>query len=345
MSPRLLLVADTLAGGLGGLVARHAEAFEDLGWEVEVAAPAGEPRAVQVDRHRPVELPGTTRDVAGLLRARPALRSLWRRFAPDVVHCHGGRCFIAARLALPARPYVTLHGIEPVSTDPRGYSRVRLAGLRLLPLLAATAFDVTPRPLPGWRFVPHASPRLASLTKLGPPTAARPTFLWMGRLDEPKRPDLFVRAVAALARTVPDVRGVVAGGGPAEGELRALVEALGAPVEFVGQRADVTPLLAECWAAVLLSGAEGLPLALEEAMWAGRPVVGSPLPGIEWLLAGGGGLLAADEVEAAAVMARLCDRAEAERIGDIAADAVRSRISVDDPWPALARTYEERSWR
>jgi glycosyltransferase involved in cell wall biosynthesis len=188
--------------------------------------------------------------VRGLIRAARAIRAARRSIHADVVHCHGARSFAAARLVGPA--YVTLHGVSEVSSDPRGYGRVRRAGLRVLPHLATRAFSVRPEVPPNWEFTPHASDRLAAMDRLGPPTAPTPTFLWIGRLDEPKRPDLFVRAMAALGTG----RGLIAGSGPMAGDVARLIEATHAPVELLGHRGDITELLEQAWAVVMLSDHE-----------------------------------------------------------------------------------------
>lgn len=352
MPNRLLVVSDTLTGGEGALAAFHAETARRHGWEVTVAAPSASDAVALCDGHAELSMPSTARDLPGLRRAGRALGALTARLSPDVVHCHGARCFVAARMAGVRRPFVSLHGIQPVTSDPPGYRAVRRAGLALLPRSAAGAFDDGPNGMPGWRFVPHASPGLATLPHLGPPTADRPTFLWLGRLDEPKRPDLFVRAMAQLARRHPDARGLVAGTGPLQGALVALIDALGAPVELLGHRADVANVLAQATAVALFSSAEGVPLSLQEAMWTGRPVVASPLPGTRFLAGRRGGILTDDLEGIVAALARLCDATEAARMGAEAADEVRTLVQPDDPWPALAEAYapgnaltREPAWR
>jgi len=351
-APRLLVVSDTLTGGEGALAAFHADTARRAGWAVAVAAPGGEADAQFPDTHHVLPLPATARDGVGLWRASRSLARVVEQFGPDVVHCHGARCFAATRLAGGPRPFVSLHGIQPVSGDPLGYRAVRRAGLGLVPRVAAGAFDDGPNGLPGWRFVPHASPALATLPRLGPPAGDRPTFVWLGRLDEPKQPALFVHALADLARHRPEVRGIVAGSGPLAGPLAALAQGLGAPIEFRGHCHAITDVLAEAWAVTLFSTAEGVPLSLQEAMWARRAVVASPLPGIRFLAERRGGILAGEVGSIVAALGQLCDRAEAARMGDEAADEVRTKVEVDDPWPALAQAYgrvapatREAAWR
>jgi glycosyltransferase involved in cell wall biosynthesis len=339
--PRLLVVSDTLSGGSGAAAMAHVDWFSARGWDVELAAPEGHtvPRAAW----RPLPVPRTARDIAGMVRATHVLRTIRARFRPDVVHCHGARCFAAARLT-DGGVYVTLHGVNPVPSDPAGYGAIRRRGLVGAARLAAGAIATFPHAPAGWTFLPHASPRLAGLGRLGPPSAADPTFLWVGALDVPKRPAAFVEAMAELARAHPKARGVMAGRGPLDEMLAAQIARTGAPVRMLGQVDDLRPHLEEAWAVVLLSDSEGVPFALEEAMWAGRAVVSSPLPGATWLIgeAGRGGLLADTAADVTHALAMLADRSEAVRQGDAAAEQVRRRLGPDDPWPAVERLYSLR---
>ena len=342
-TPRLLIVSDTLCGGTGAVVVRHAEWFRGAGWDVGVAAPAGEADAEAVAGHVPVAVPGSIRQVRGAAAAARALGAACRTVRPDVVHCHGARSFLLTRLVRRRAPFVTLHSISSVSSDPPGYFLLRRPGLAAVAALAAGAFSARPDAPRGWRFAPHASSRLGSLTLLPPPMAPQPTFLWIGRLDEPKRPDLFVAAVAAVAARVPAVRGIVAGTGPLAPAVLAQAEGLGAPVQFLGHVRDLGPLLRQAWAVALFSDAEAVNFALQEGMWSGRAVVGSRVAGIEWLVGSDGecGGLAASLDEAVDVMLRLCSTVAAAEAGGRAADRVRSLLRPEDPWPIVERAYEQ----
>jgi glycosyltransferase involved in cell wall biosynthesis len=232
---RLLIVADTLAGGLGEAAAAHRDWFAGRGWEVRVAAPVGEPGAVTVGDHVPVDLPVTARDLRGQWRAGGQIRALAHEFEPDIVHCHGARCFAATRLRIggvsrdPRRvPWVTLHGSPDMTFDPRGYAIVRRLGVATIPKLAGRAVSVAPDVPDGWLFAPSASRRLRQWDRLGPSTAEVPTFLWLGRLGEPKQPEVFVRALASLAARVPSAVGLMAGIGPLASAVESLIASTGA---------------------------------------------------------------------------------------------------------------------
>ena len=339
--PRLLIVAETLVGGLGAVVAEQSEWFAADGWDVTVASPEDADVPAQIADHVRVAIPMTARKLVPMAHASRDLRRVIRRRRPDVIHGHGLRSFLVARIASSSAPFVTLHGTGQVPSDPTGYKFLRRLGLRVTPYLAAHAFDTEPERRTGWTFVAHASPRLTSLgLRPFPGPETEPTFLWLGRLSEQKRPDMFVDAVAAAARSR-SIRGVIAGDGPLRADVERQITRLGAPIEIVGHSDDVHRLLDRAWAVVLFSRFEGIPLVLEEAMWAGRTVVSSPLPGIRWLV-GDAGLMADDVEGAADRLVHLSDYEVAARMGAMAAERIRHLIEPGAPWPDVAAAYRRR---
>jgi glycosyltransferase involved in cell wall biosynthesis len=187
----------------------------------------------------------------------------------------------------------------------------------------------------------HASPRLAEITTSPVPLGSTPTFLWFGRLDAPKRPDVFVEAVAAASRKVP-MRGVMLGDGPWREAVCARVRELEAPIEVVGSSDQVAAHLRDATAVCLFSGFEGVPFAVQEAMWAGRAVVLSPLPSLKWF-AGDAAIYAADAGEAEVALLALADDATATERGEAAAARARSLLTPDAPFPALLSDYPDMS--
>lgn len=332
---RLLLVIDSPDGGLGAVASRHRGWFQDAGWHVDVVGPEPGPDA-QVVPSRAIGVPHTTRDAAGLVAAARALRGIVRRDLPDVVHCHGPRALVVARLAGIRRPFVTIHGTGAVESDPPGYHHVRVRAVALLPRFAQTAFTAAPELPSPWRFLPHASPRLGSMRQSPVPTEGPPTFLWLARLDEGRSPGTFVRAIAEVARRRA-VRGIVAGTGPDGRRFEQLAKDLEAPIDFVGH-VDPTELLEACWALVLFSAHEALNFAVQEAMWTGRPVVTTPLPGIRWL-AGDTARYASGVGEAVAALDELCEAGTARARGQLAAARIRDVLDPDDPWPTVEAAY------
>ena len=103
----------------------------------------------------------------------------------------------------------------------------------------------------------------------------------VGRLAINKGQQFLVQAMADLTAEFPEVVLVLVGSGPLADELRSSAVKLGveSSVRFLGERSDVPEILALSEVFVLPSFAEGIPLALLEAMAAGVPVVATRVPG------------------------------------------------------------------
>jgi glycosyl transferase family 1 len=336
---RLLVITDTLAGGLGALVRLQAEWFGCRHWGVIVAAPADGPApdapAVWVE----VPAVGSARRVGEMRSARRALRDL-RLLVDDstVVHVHGMRSVLLARLAGLPTPFLSVHGAHPDQSDPPGYAQLRRLWLRSLPRLATRASTGEPGYPEPWVYEPYASPALGHLDVLPLPNSDVPVIGWLGALDQRKQPELFVRAIAETVRRGQPVRGLLGGTGPRCDEIRALIAQLDAPVELLGQ-ADAAAVLRRSWALALFARSEGTPLAVMEAMWAGRTVVGSPVPGIE-LLVGDTGFIAGTVDAAADAFVRIArDREATLQLGLRAAERVRGLLGPWTPWDHIEPLY------
>jgi glycosyltransferase involved in cell wall biosynthesis len=96
-----------------------------------------------------------------------------------------------------------------------------------------------------------------------------------GRISRVKRIDIFLRAIAIVRQTVPEVRAVVVGDGPLRREMEVLSKELllDETVCFAGQQTNVAPWLQSSRIFALTSDSEGVSLAMMEAMSCGLPVV------------------------------------------------------------------------
>lgn len=114
------------------------------------------------------------------------------------------------------------------------------------------------------------------------------------RLDEVKRPLLWIDAAAGLLGKVPNARFIIVGDGPFRARAEKRAQALGVAERclFVGRSACVGYWLSKMDALLLLSEHEGLPNALIEAQLAGVPVITSAAGGAsETLIPGTTGVL------------------------------------------------------
>lgn len=103
---------------------------------------------------------------------------------------------------------------------------------------------------------------------------------------EQKNHALLVEILAELSRRTVDYRCAMVGAGPLEEATRRLVAARGleGAVSILGVRDDVPALLGAMDVVVLTSLWEGLPVAVMEALAAGRPIVATDVDGIHEVL-------------------------------------------------------------
>jgi len=171
----------------------------------------------------------------------------------------------------------------------------------------------------------------------------RAVVLTLARLDEQKGLLTLVRAAAY----VPDARFVIAGEGPQRPQLEALIRSLGLHdrVHLLGHRPDVAGLLTACDVFVLPSRFEGLPVALLEAMAAGRPVIATDIGGTDEIVRheDTGLLVPADDAGAlaAAITRVLSDPVLARRIGAAGRERVLQEYSADPLIARLRAVYSE----
>ncbi len=171
--------------------------------------------------------------------------------------------------------------------------------------------------------------------------------LWLavGRFETPKDYPNLLSAFARHAQSRPGDRLALIGYGSLEDEVRSAAAPLGERVTILGRRDDAPRWLAACDAYALSSAWEGMPNALLEAMYAGRPVVATRVGGVSELVHDGvsGWTAQPRDPEAlAAAMDRLAD-ASPEARREVAVRG-RARIAAQhgldavlDRWEAVLR--------
>jgi glycosyltransferase involved in cell wall biosynthesis len=146
----------------------------------------------------------------------------------------------------------------------------------------------------------------AYLTHVATPVASTPRIVSVGRLSEQKGQILLVRAVAALVKKGIAVELVLVGDGPMRADIEQVIaeEGIGGSVRITGYVSGdvVKKEILAARAFVLPSFAEGLPVAIMEALALGRPVVSTYVAGIPELVVPGrtGWLVPAGSIDALA---------------------------------------------
>lgn len=172
-----------------------------------------------------------------------------------------------------------------------------------------------------------------------------PTVGVVARLVPEKGLDVLLDAMPALRRHVPDVRVVVAGDGPLRSALEARARhlRLDGAIDFLGPRDDVPRLFGELDVLAVPSRAEGTPLTIVEAMWAGVPLVATTAGGIpEQLRDGVDALLVhpGDASGLAAALARvLTERGLAWRLVRSARARAEERYAYDGMVATIRARY------
>jgi glycosyltransferase involved in cell wall biosynthesis len=157
----------------------------------------------------------------------------------------------------------------------------------------------------------------------------------VGRLTAIKQHRLFLDAVAAAARSRPNLIALVAGDGELRGDLERHAAAIGVAdrVRFLGWRRDLAAIYAATDVFLLTSRNEGTPVALIEAMAAGVPGVSTDVGGVKDVInsdAVGARVPDGDAAGLAAAIVRyLSNRDERRAAGERARAAVLDRYSLD----------------
>lgn len=218
----------------------------------------------------------------------------------DVIHVHGVRA-AASLFHLRSVPIVATWHNAPIGSKLRRaiHAGLERAAARAARVTICASEDLVRRARRAGardaRFVPVVAPLPPVIATRPDQEASSDYFLAIARLAAQKRLDVLIRAAAGWADEPDRPRVLIAGDGPLRGELTALARAARAPVEFLGQRDDVAALLSGARAVVLVSDWEARPLALQEALRAGVPVVASAVGGVPGLLAGAGVLIPPDD--------------------------------------------------
>ncbi len=261
-----------------------------------------------------VAMPGLGREVRPWrdLRALLGLYRLMRSFRPHIVHTHTAKAGMLGRLAarVAGVPVVvhTFHGhvlrgyFGPVTTAFYRAMERRLGASSdvlvavsdavkrdLVALGVAPAAKIRVIPL-GLDLEPLAGtlPRGSLRGEAGVPGDA-PLVGIVGRLAPIKDVGTFLRAAAAVRAEVPAARFAVVGDGEERGRLEAERARLGLEqcVFFHGWRRDMAAVYGDLDVVVNCSRNEGTPVALIEALAAGRPVVATRVGGTADLLGDG----------------------------------------------------------
>jgi len=277
------------------------------------------------------------------------LRREIRVFSPDLVHAHMQPAELCARLALlgtktsaPAL-VITKHNHKPFTRLPGAASLARWVARRAAGIIvvsdsmragcsfAAMKIATIRNAVDAPRFEAVDREAVAATRAQWGATDGDYILGTVARLFPVKAIDVLIRGFAEYfpaART--GAKLVVVGTGPLEAELKGLAVRLGIGerVVFAGFREDMPAVLNAFDVFTLASDSEGCPMALLEAMAAGRPVLATAVGGVPELVV--------DGVTGLLVPAR-SPIALAKAIAALEDDALRARLGAAGRERALER--------
>lgn len=216
----------------------------------------------------------------------------FRRFRPDVVHCHnpaptlqaaiparlaGARSVLSTRHSLVAPPYE--------KGEEMAFNVVARFMDRIVGICDATCENLrhTPGALPDKivRVYNGVDP-LTPVADRDQPAKTGLTLLFVGRLAPIKNLPTLIRAVAAAATRLPDLQLWVVGHGAEREKLDSLVHELGMEknVTFWGERLDVAGFFSAADIYCMSSVSEGLPMSLLQAMSVSLPAIVTDVGGM-----------------------------------------------------------------
>jgi glycosyltransferase involved in cell wall biosynthesis len=193
------------------------------------------------------------------------------------------------------------------------------------------------------RFVPTApSQKPALRARLG--ISGGPVVLFSGRLAPEKRVDQLIRLWPTVRRAHPDALLLILGTGSEEETLKRMAAEVGTGIQFAGRVDDVVPYLQASDVFVLPSVAEGLSIAVLEALAVGMAVVVSDVGGNSDIITHGthGLLIPADDEDtlADALVGVLGDEKERERLGRNGRERVEETYTLQVMARRLRESYE-----
>jgi glycosyltransferase involved in cell wall biosynthesis len=168
---------------------------------------------------------------------------------------------------------------------------------------------------------------------------------FVGRLVPIKAPEVLLEAFAQVAARISDTHLLVIGDGPLRESVEARAAASCGRIHVLGWRHDLERIYQAADVVALTSDNEGTPVALIEAMAAGRAVVATRVGGVPDLVADGEtGLLvpARDPGAMADAIAGLAeDPGRRRRLGAAARDRVRRRFGAPRLVAEIAAVYRD----
>ncbi|MFA5127523.1 MAG: glycosyltransferase family 4 protein [Patescibacteria group bacterium] len=278
-----------------------------------------------------------------------------KNFQPDIVHCHSSAAAFLGRLAVrgKVRTIYTAHGWGfNIGMNP--FVRV---GVLIAEKLAAKYTDT-------YICVAEFVKKLGLKYNLAPAkkfkviyngVSVRQTasnissvelkLIFVGRLAEPKRPELIIEAISRLPSEIKcRIIFTIVGDGPKRKSLEDLSKEKKVTVHFTGALPKESALgeLSRGDIFVFISAWEGFPYTILEAMSYGLPVIASNVGGVSEAIDSTCGILVNNDVgQIREAILKLChDKGRRLRMGDNARKIVEQKFSLEKMLKEIEHIYK-----
>lgn len=290
--------------------------------------------------------------------------SVYRRFAPDVVHAHGSQGGVAARLARAARPQTpvvfTPHNFAFTNYFTSAAERGAYRGIekalaplasRILCVCAAERRVAESVASPDrirvvYNGIEPLSPAPAP-SAVADLTGSGPLLAVVAELQPPKGVTTAVAAMPLVLERFPAAKLAIAGDGVEREALESQIADLGigGSVRLLGSIDGVAGLLGAADAVVQPGWSESFPYSVLEAMSLAAPIVATDVGGVGEAIEDGvtGRLVPAQDAAAlaAAAISLLTDPALATRLGEAASRRLRERFTLRQMVEGTLAVYSE----
>jgi len=293
-----------------------------------------------------------------LFRAIREIRRLAGEFKPDIIHCHSSSAGILGRLAIKGkiRTIYTAHGwgfnigIKPwvkysvlwlekfcakyTDTYICVAEFVKKLGLKYR-LAPENKFKVIYNGVENKLQV--ASSKLQD---------QKIKLIFLGRLAEPKMPELTIQAMADLPENIrKNLKFIIIGDGPKKLILEELSTKLKINVKFTGSlsREESLSYLKQSDIFVFVSAWEGFPYTILEALSCGLPIIASNVGGVGEAINSGNGILVENEVGQIkeAILKLVSDRELRIKLGEQGRRDVITKFSLEKMLSDIEKIYKQ----
>jgi glycosyltransferase involved in cell wall biosynthesis len=354
----LHVIARLNLGGTATYITRLATELPNHGVETYIAtgfvqgAEIEDPSAKSINVIRLSSLGRSFNPVNDFL-ARKQLEKIISELKPDIIHTHTFKAGFIVRIRKQSVPVVhTFHGHLLYDPEFLGFrSKViieiekRLAknAVVLVSVGSRVADDLLKQKIgkrqqyvniPPGVVALTVLPRAAALKNLGISENGHPIIGWIARVTGVKNPQ---RALT-VARAMPNVHFILAGGGDLLGEIKA---AAPSNVSVIGW-ANTCDVLSASDIILSTSENEGMPVALIEAQLGGKPVVATDVGSIpEVILNNETGIITKNDVDSIviAIESLLLDKQKYTEMSTLASARANSIFSVDRMIQAHIKLY------